>query len=639
MSGDVQPRKRKEKRRKRVEGEYHIQRIQILVEDEDSGTPPPQLVNPAEHAMDNVTIHVYKEGSTGGHWCAKIIFFALFSVLIGLVGVIILEHRGTTDVDTPISSSKWAMIFDGWVDDILPSHDNEPHEEENSKEVEHEDEDDHDKESHEEDHDDEDEDEGIGSEEEDNEEDEEDDDEVNESEAVDIEDEDDEEENSEDIEDDEEENSEDIEDDEEENSEDIQDDEEEEEEEEEEEDDNEVDVSKVENDEDEGFEDDDNETYENLDETDELEDENESADKENDDNDENEEEDENNEEDEDDITNISAPDVDVSVEGVHSPSKEDEETDYEFMGMPGIHEKEDFEKMEIVEGIEVPKEENEDVLDETSVPVKFGVGVALVIAAHIVLVRRWKNEETMELKRRNSIVPPTIPKKLIVTGDSNKKQQQAKTYQDLKSKYTNLQQDIKRVNKPLSSVENLRDVEKNVSKTKNEPQEIYTSESERFSGTEIESDYLDDDLEAEEDLEDEEELDDEEDIEAEEVDDTELVAKLEAKYGKLPTPSQSEEEEEDEEEEEEEDEEEIEDEEEEEEDDEGDWKPGINAPKAVYSSVEDKKLKEKESARERQVHPPPRGGRQAFESIHPGDYDNVNIQDEIEHWLARDLDN
>ncbi|XP_053594136.1 uncharacterized protein LOC103568298 isoform X3 [Microplitis demolitor] len=625
MSGDVQPRKRKEKRRKR--------------EDEDSGTPPPQLVNPAEHAMDNVTIHVYKEGSTGGHWCAKIIFFALFSVLIGLVGVIILEHRGTTDVDTPISSSKWAMIFDGWVDDILPSHDNEPHEEESSKEVEHEDEDDHDKESHEEDHDDEDDDEGIGSEEEENEEDEEDDDEVNESEAVDIED-DDKEENSEDIEDDEE-NSEDIEDDEEENSEDIQDDEEEEEEEEdEEEDDNEVDVSKVENDEDEGFEDDDNESYENLDETDEL-DENESADKEDDDdNDENEEEDDNNEEDEDDITNISAPDIDVSVEGVHAPAKEDEEIDYEFMGMPGINEKDNFEKMEIVEGIEVPKEENDDVLDETSVPVKFGVGVALVIAAHIVLVRRWKNaaEETIELKRRNTIIPPTIPKKLIVTGDSNKKQQQAKIYQDLKSKYTNLQEDIKRVNKPLSSVENLRDVEKNFSKTKNEPQEIYTSESERFSGTEVESDYLDDDLEAEEDLEDEEELDDEEDIEAEEVDDSELVAKLEAKYGKLPTPSQSEEEEEDEEEEEEEeDEEEIED-EEEEEDDEGDWKR-VNAPKVAHSSGEEKQSKEKESTRGRQVNPPPRGGRQAFESIHPGDYDNVNIQDEIEHWLARDLDN
>lgn len=47
--------------------------------------------------MDNLTIHVHKEGGTGGHWCARIIFFALFTVLIGLVGLIILETRGTTD--------------------------------------------------------------------------------------------------------------------------------------------------------------------------------------------------------------------------------------------------------------------------------------------------------------------------------------------------------------------------------------------------------------------------------------------------------------------------------------------------------------------------------------------------------------
>lgn len=55
------------------------------------------LVNPLEQSMENVTIHVHKEEGTGGHWCARIIFFALFTVLIGLIGVIIFEYRGTTD--------------------------------------------------------------------------------------------------------------------------------------------------------------------------------------------------------------------------------------------------------------------------------------------------------------------------------------------------------------------------------------------------------------------------------------------------------------------------------------------------------------------------------------------------------------
>uniref|UniRef100_A0A0C9QGB7 Uncharacterized protein n=1 Tax=Fopius arisanus TaxID=64838 RepID=A0A0C9QGB7_9HYME len=129
MSGDVQPRKRKEKRRKRADHEYYIQRIQCL-EDEDAGTPPPTLIGPSDHG-DNVTIHIHKEGGTGGHWCAKIIFFVLLSVLVGLVGVIILESRGSTDVDTPVASSRWAMIFEGWVDDSLSLHDD--HEESHDK--------------------------------------------------------------------------------------------------------------------------------------------------------------------------------------------------------------------------------------------------------------------------------------------------------------------------------------------------------------------------------------------------------------------------------------------------------------------------------------------------------------------------
>lgn len=76
--------------------------IQILfnllhLDDEDTGTPPPTLINPTDTSAENVIIHIYKENSTGGHWCARIIFFILLAVLTGLIGIIILEHRGITD--------------------------------------------------------------------------------------------------------------------------------------------------------------------------------------------------------------------------------------------------------------------------------------------------------------------------------------------------------------------------------------------------------------------------------------------------------------------------------------------------------------------------------------------------------------
>lgn len=46
---------------------------------------------------DDVHLHVHEEHGTGGHWCAKIIFFSLMAVLLGLVCLIILENRGISD--------------------------------------------------------------------------------------------------------------------------------------------------------------------------------------------------------------------------------------------------------------------------------------------------------------------------------------------------------------------------------------------------------------------------------------------------------------------------------------------------------------------------------------------------------------
>lgn len=46
---------------------------------------------------EDVHFHVQHEHGTGGHWCAKIFFFSLLAILFGLVGLIILEHRGISD--------------------------------------------------------------------------------------------------------------------------------------------------------------------------------------------------------------------------------------------------------------------------------------------------------------------------------------------------------------------------------------------------------------------------------------------------------------------------------------------------------------------------------------------------------------
>lgn len=46
---------------------------------------------------DDVHLHIHEEHGTGGHWCAKLIFFSLMAVLMGLVFLIILENRGISD--------------------------------------------------------------------------------------------------------------------------------------------------------------------------------------------------------------------------------------------------------------------------------------------------------------------------------------------------------------------------------------------------------------------------------------------------------------------------------------------------------------------------------------------------------------
>ncbi|ALC41294.1 Asph [Drosophila busckii] len=156
MSGDVQPRKRKDKRRKRddrkSEGDVNVLRQSSFEEDDESS----HGVHITKLGKDDVHLHVQHQHGTGGHWCAKIIFFSLMAVLLGLVGIIIMENRGIEDFDTPLSESRYSKVFNGWVEEHRPEehdsheaaldddHEHDSHEEveqnEHEDEYEHEDE-------------------------------------------------------------------------------------------------------------------------------------------------------------------------------------------------------------------------------------------------------------------------------------------------------------------------------------------------------------------------------------------------------------------------------------------------------------------------------------------------------------------
>ncbi|XP_053963588.1 aspartyl/asparaginyl beta-hydroxylase isoform X1 [Anastrepha ludens] len=124
MSGDVQPRKRKDKKKRRdafdrkSEGELSFSRHSSFEDDESS-----HGVHITKMGNDDVHLHVQHEHGTGGHWCAKIFFFSLLAILFGLVALIILENRGISDLDTPLSESRFSNYFDGWVDESRQEHD------------------------------------------------------------------------------------------------------------------------------------------------------------------------------------------------------------------------------------------------------------------------------------------------------------------------------------------------------------------------------------------------------------------------------------------------------------------------------------------------------------------------------------
>ncbi|XP_037823163.1 aspartyl/asparaginyl beta-hydroxylase isoform X2 [Lucilia sericata] len=130
MSGDVQPRKRKDKKKKRDDEASHGVHITKM-------------------GSDDVHLHIHEEHGTGGNWCAKTIFFSLMLLLLSVVCIIIMENRGISDVDTPLSESRFSNYFDGWVDEHRAEHDDhhDSHgslEHDDDHDDEHDEEDDHD---------------------------------------------------------------------------------------------------------------------------------------------------------------------------------------------------------------------------------------------------------------------------------------------------------------------------------------------------------------------------------------------------------------------------------------------------------------------------------------------------------------
>ncbi|XP_022822289.1 aspartyl/asparaginyl beta-hydroxylase isoform X2 [Spodoptera litura] len=129
MSGDVQPRKRKDKKRKKDE---------LGVDEGPRGTA-------AALGEGDVFMHSPNDHGTGGHWCAKIIFFSLLAVLVTLIGLIILENRGLSELEANSVESRYSGVLEGWLEDA-PDDD---HHDEHTLELKH-----HDEEEHEEEEDD-----------------------------------------------------------------------------------------------------------------------------------------------------------------------------------------------------------------------------------------------------------------------------------------------------------------------------------------------------------------------------------------------------------------------------------------------------------------------------------------------------
>uniref|UniRef100_A0AAG5DG61 Uncharacterized protein n=1 Tax=Anopheles atroparvus TaxID=41427 RepID=A0AAG5DG61_ANOAO len=111
MSGDTQPKKRKDKKRKKDDED--------MVKETTVHAPKQHSAGAAQSTKDpsDVQMHIHSDHGTGGHWCAKVVFFILLAGLGALIGLIIMENQGVSNDDTPLSESRYSEFFNGWVDE------------------------------------------------------------------------------------------------------------------------------------------------------------------------------------------------------------------------------------------------------------------------------------------------------------------------------------------------------------------------------------------------------------------------------------------------------------------------------------------------------------------------------------------
>uniref|UniRef100_A0A6E8VPE0 Asp_Arg_Hydrox domain-containing protein n=1 Tax=Anopheles coluzzii TaxID=1518534 RepID=A0A6E8VPE0_ANOCL len=111
MSGDTQAKKRKDKKRKKDDED--------TVKETTVHAPKQPSAGAAQAAKEpgDVQMHIQSDHGTGGHWCAKVVFFILLAGLGALIGLIIMENQGVSNEDTPLSESRYSEFFNGWVDE------------------------------------------------------------------------------------------------------------------------------------------------------------------------------------------------------------------------------------------------------------------------------------------------------------------------------------------------------------------------------------------------------------------------------------------------------------------------------------------------------------------------------------------
>ncbi|KAK9505817.1 hypothetical protein O3M35_009795 [Rhynocoris fuscipes] len=129
MSGDVQPRKRKDKKRRK--GQLEARRSEEYAEERINLTKLKSTSSPAEdeelfghfkNPTDEV-LHIQKEAGLGGNICTKVIFFLLLAAIGITVGLILVEYHGSTDEDVIYNDeAPWNVAIKEWVEylPVLP---------------------------------------------------------------------------------------------------------------------------------------------------------------------------------------------------------------------------------------------------------------------------------------------------------------------------------------------------------------------------------------------------------------------------------------------------------------------------------------------------------------------------------------